>query len=245
MIKLVKREHDGVIIEDSVDARDLHGRLEVKSKFANWISRKIEKYKFIEGVHYLGVSQKWESPQTGALTATKEYYLTLDTAKHLAMLQNNKIGFKIRDYFIKVEQEHKNRLATTNIDIDALAHKISGKLLEDNKSLKNEMEELKEQIESIRSFVGDNSLTTFTHFARSMDITVHQLIDCLRRAKYISHIDNSPLIKATSKNYIVSVYNGMYGGKIRYQTYLTKNGVNYFLSKKKEILDFVNRRAKL
>ena len=33
----------------------------------------------------------------------KEYYLTIDMAKELCMVENNDIGRKIRKYFIEVE----------------------------------------------------------------------------------------------------------------------------------------------
>jgi len=34
-----------------------------------------------------------------------EYILTLDTAKHLAMIQRNQKGKEVRDYFIQCEKE--------------------------------------------------------------------------------------------------------------------------------------------
>lgn len=81
-----------------VDARELHEFLEVGKDFSNWIKDRIEKYEFVEGEDFTPVLAK----STGGRPST-EYTLTLDTAKEIAMVENNEQGRKIRKYFIEVE----------------------------------------------------------------------------------------------------------------------------------------------
>ena len=96
------------VMEDSkgkklVNARQLHEFLEVGDKFATWIRRKIEQYGFIENVDYIPLSQKCEGNNSTRI----DYILTMDTAKEMAMVQNNEKGKQARLYFIAVEKKHK------------------------------------------------------------------------------------------------------------------------------------------
>lgn len=87
----------------AVNARELHEFLEVKDKFATWINRKIEQYGFLENEDYISLSQKCE----GNNATTIDYILTMDTAKEIAMVQNNDKGSQARKYFIAVEKKYK------------------------------------------------------------------------------------------------------------------------------------------
>lgn len=90
--------------EQLVDARELFIRLRgenTQTKFTDWISEKINKYGFIEDVDFTSFSQKNEKGGR----PTIEYALTLDTAKEIAMVENNEQGRKIRRYFIDVEKK--------------------------------------------------------------------------------------------------------------------------------------------
>lgn len=85
--------------EQIVNARELFIGLrgeETQTKFTDWISEKINKYGFIENVDFVSFSQKNEKGGR----PTIEYALTLDTAKEIAMVENNEQGRKIRRYFI-------------------------------------------------------------------------------------------------------------------------------------------------
>jgi phage anti-repressor protein len=93
--------------ERIVNARELHEFMQVKDKFATWITRRIEKYKFTENLDYKHISQKCET-STG-FTTRKEYYLTMDTAKEIAMVENNERGRYIRKYFIETEKKFKQQ----------------------------------------------------------------------------------------------------------------------------------------
>jgi anti-repressor protein len=82
-----------------VNARTLHGNLQVGRDFTNWIKDRIERYGFIQGKDF--------SPDlarsTGGRPAT-EYWLTLNIAKQIAMLENNQVGQHVRQYLIQIEE---------------------------------------------------------------------------------------------------------------------------------------------
>lgn len=89
--------------EQLVDARELHQKLESKRDFSNWITDRIEKYDFVENIDFTTILLK----STGGRPRI-EYALTLDTAKEIAMVENNEQGRKIRRYFIEVEKKARN-----------------------------------------------------------------------------------------------------------------------------------------
>lgn len=113
-----------------VSARDLHkelveddtsktynGKVAKGDKFSQWIVRRIEKYGFQNGIDFesawvdsdghkyvnvdLDVNNVNQMTRNGY---SKEYYITIDMAKQLAMVQNNEKGKLARKYFIAVEK---------------------------------------------------------------------------------------------------------------------------------------------
>ena len=97
---------------NSVNARDIHTYLEVKTRFNDWIQRAIKKYDFVEGEDYLVLKNEYELK--GQKRVSKEYIVTLDMAKELSMLENNKKGKETRKYFIQMEKEAVAQLQTPN-----------------------------------------------------------------------------------------------------------------------------------
>ncbi|NLU98947.1 transcriptional regulator [Marinomonas sp. UCMA 3892] len=100
---------------DTVNARELHSFLEVGRDFNTWIKARINRYGFELGEDYTIISQspKWGSGNRGA---TKEYFVTLDMAKELAMVELNDKGKQARRYFMDCEKqlhEQKHLPATT------------------------------------------------------------------------------------------------------------------------------------
>ncbi len=96
----------------TVNARELHAFLEAKRDFSNWIKDRIIKYNLEEGIDYILTLAKTGERQNVVL---KEYYLTLNVAKKLSMLENNKKGREARLYFIKCERLLK-QVATPQVD---------------------------------------------------------------------------------------------------------------------------------
>ncbi len=87
----------------TVNARDVWLFLEVKTQFKDWVQRYIKKYDFIEGVDYVCCSNLSSKTGSGGHNI-KEYYVSLDMAKELSMVQNNPKGKEARQYFIQCER---------------------------------------------------------------------------------------------------------------------------------------------
>lgn len=95
---------DGLI--DTVNARDLHSALEVKNHFREWIKDRLGDCGFIEGEDFVSFAEKSAKPGRPPVA----YFLTLDAAKHFAMLERNAQGFKVRQYFVEFEKQAKKTL---------------------------------------------------------------------------------------------------------------------------------------
>lgn len=85
---------------NTVNARELHKQLQVVTKFAEWIKNRIKKYGFIENQDFVTVSKFLENGGRSI-----EYFITIDMAKELCMVENNEQGRIARQYFIEKEKE--------------------------------------------------------------------------------------------------------------------------------------------
>ena len=84
---------------NSADARELHSFLNSERQYANWIQDRITQYGFIENQDLvIKITYTGRRPR-------KEYFVTLDMAKELCMVENNDKGKEARRYFIKCEKE--------------------------------------------------------------------------------------------------------------------------------------------
>ena len=100
IIKVEERNNTQV-----VNARELHQFLMVGKDFSTWIKSRIEKYGFVENEDFEVFPNFGENPNGGR--PTKEYAITLDMAKELAMVENNEQGRIARKYFIDCEKRLK------------------------------------------------------------------------------------------------------------------------------------------
>lgn len=131
-----------------VRARELHEFLESKQQFTDWIKSRLDKYDFIEGqdftVHKFMIGKKWNH----------EYILTIDTAKEIAMVENNSKGKEARRYFIECEKRLKNGVSA----------EISGVMAE----ITSQLQDMRRQIKYIELRPGYEN-TTYVCLSRYMD----------------------------------------------------------------------------
>ena len=102
LIPLQLQTIDGNAVE-TVNARELHAFLESKQDFSHWINNRIKQYNFMENQDFILVLNQQnevfdkiienpKNPKNKGGRPTKEYFLTLDMAKQLAMVERNETG---------------------------------------------------------------------------------------------------------------------------------------------------------
>ena len=103
---------------NTVNARELHAFLEVGKDFSTWIKNRLETLGSVKNEDYV-VVENLSSPNSGNAKARpqtlKEYYLTLDVAKHLAMMEKNEKGKQARQYFIECEKKLKETVPQVQV----------------------------------------------------------------------------------------------------------------------------------
>ena len=147
---------------NTINARDLHTYLQSKRQFANWINQRIEKYEFIEGEDFV-TNNKKVNRQT-----FKEYHITLDMAKELAMVENNKQGKQVRKYFIQVE---KNARAFNDAlqDTPSIVLERYAKVKREQEQLATTLKEAQPKLETFDLMFNDSeSECTLSEFAKTL-----------------------------------------------------------------------------
>lgn len=106
LVPVFEAEIDG-IIQPVVNARELHAFLKVQRDFSTWIKGRIQEYRFVKNVDYI-IVQNLTSPKRGTSKSRQrvliDYYLSLDMAKELGMVEKTDKGREVRRYFIKCEK---------------------------------------------------------------------------------------------------------------------------------------------
>ena len=88
----------------TVNARELHEFLEVKSRFNDWINNRIKEYDFIENFDYLTLTKNLVNGGRQV-----DHFISLGMAKELSMVERNEKGKQARQYFIQCEEIAKQK----------------------------------------------------------------------------------------------------------------------------------------
>lgn len=91
---------------NSVNARDLHKALNSRKDFSSWFKAKVKTSKAIPEKDY--TEFKVLLPRKGERRGgsnRRDYIVTLELAKHFAMLENTDTGRAVRQYFIECEEQ--------------------------------------------------------------------------------------------------------------------------------------------
>ena len=97
----------------AVNARELHSYLDVKKDFTDWIKAQIERGRLKENRDFLVFPQKGENGGRPKI----EYFLTIEAAKHIAMMSGTDKGYEAREYFLECERRAIAAPAITAADM--------------------------------------------------------------------------------------------------------------------------------
>lgn len=106
LIPTVFKEVSGEKTE-TVNAKNIYDYLQVKKDFSDWIKNQIKRAGLLLGKDYVklplqGESQKHDSNN---INTKLEYFVTVDSAKHIGMMSLMEKGREIRDYFIERDKK--------------------------------------------------------------------------------------------------------------------------------------------
>lgn len=132
--------------EKVVYGSELHEVLGVKSRYREWIDRRLLDIDAVENEDFQAAEFSAPSGQT-----KKDHIIKLDTAKEMAMLERNEKGKQVRRYFIQVEKKYKaTSLATQELSPQL---QVMINLEIEQKRQAEKLEHVEERIESIREVV--------------------------------------------------------------------------------------------
>lgn len=101
--------------KETVNARELHEFLESKQEFTNWFRNRINEFGFEKGNDFI-VIDKFITNLNGG-RPLDGYFVSLDMAKELSMVERNKKGKQARRYFIECENKLKNLDTSKNLSM--------------------------------------------------------------------------------------------------------------------------------
>ena len=142
---LVNIDNVKSVDEVRVSGRLMHEYLEVNSNYTTWFSRMCE-YGFEEGKDFFPILEE----STGGRPST-DHVMTLDMAKHLAMIQRNTKGMEARQYFIECEKKLKERQQKPKSQLELLVESAQALLEHERKltAITTKQDEQAKQIEII------------------------------------------------------------------------------------------------
>lgn len=180
MNELIKiEERDGI---ETVNARELHEFLESGRQFSNWITQRIDSYGFVEGEDFIT-----ELLKSSGGRPSKEYYISIDMAKELSMVENNEKGKEARQYFIAVEKRAK-AMALPNFNNPAEAARAWANEYEQKQLAQNKVKELEPKAEfydAVTESKDTIDIATASKVLNYDGIGRNKLFEILRSAKVL------------------------------------------------------------
>lgn len=227
--------------ERLINARELKEKLNIGRDFTTWIKNRIDIYQFKENQDYILTLTKIGERKN---VIKHEYYLTMDMAKELCMIENNSIGRKIRKYFIEIEKRYRSIIEQPQNIFDIM-HLALKQIEENEKKLnlvENTSKENKQEIENIKKKI---DVIIQKNYCLASDIAEQLHIyseNNLPHSNFIGAIARTLGMKISYKHYYedeqVAIVPDISKGNQYYQIYYKPKAVdeiiNWFNENKKE-----------
>jgi len=215
---------------NTVNARELHEFMEVETRFNDWITRRIEEYEFINDIDYLKMSK---SDYTGIGKAPVEYYISINMAKELAMVERNQKGKEARKYFIDMEEKaiQAKNFTLPDFKNPVLMARIWADNYEKINLLSDTLEKSKDKIEYYDAVMDSDDCTEVSTAAKTLNFEIgrNKVFKLLRDSGYLK-TNNEPYQQyCGNKKYFRMIqkyyYNKEGKSKTYYQTQILPKGI--------------------
>ena len=169
------------------NARDLHAFLKVKARFNDWIRNRVEDFGFQENQDFITLTRLLVSGGS-----RKDYYLSRDMAKELAMVERNAKGKEARLYFIDCERIAKSKTAVPALPsypeaLRQLADAIdrNGVLESQKLALEHQARENAPKVAFAEDVVASGKEVTITVAAKILGMPPQKFRDWLRKNGFL------------------------------------------------------------
>lgn len=163
----------------TVNARSLHSFLDVKSEFRNWIKNRIDDFMFVEQQDFVTTVEIYRGGER------RDYHITLDMAKELAMVERSAKGKQARQYFIDCERQLKSADPSVILNDPAAMRGLLLTYTEKVIALEAEVAAAAPKVEALeRISVADGSMC-ITDAAKTLQIQPKELFGWLSTNQWI------------------------------------------------------------
>jgi anti-repressor protein len=181
MTDMIKITQNSRLNTQAVDARELWYELESKQEFSNWIKSKVVNNPlFIENEDYCSFDNIVKR-EKGA-SVRKDFALTINTAKQVALMENTEKGREIRQYFIDSEKKLQAMNALPNFNNPVEAARAWADEVEAKQALqavvdlqRKELKESAPKIEYHDKILANKGVYTVTQIAKDFGLTAIRL----------------------------------------------------------------------
>jgi len=221
--------------KQTVNARELHAFLDSKQDFSTWIKARIAEYDFVEHQDFVLFHNFMEKGRPRI-----EYFITLDMAKELSMVERTAKGKQARQYFIDCEKRAQAVPQIPQTLSEAL--RLAADLADEKATLLAEQQRNAPKVAFAEAVSNANDTILIRDLAKvlkqnGIDIGEKRLFAWLRANGYLT-LQNMPMQRAMDMGLFwvsESVIALPDGDRVRLTTRVTGKGQMYFLDKFKRM----------
>ncbi len=220
--------------KQTVNARELHAFLDSKQDFSTWIKARITEYDFVEHQDFVLFHNFMEKGRPRI-----EYFITLDMAKELSMVERTAKGKQARQYFIDCEKRAQAVPQIPQTLSEAL--RLAADLADEKATLLAEQQRNAPKVAFAEAVSNANDTILIRDLAKvlkqnGIDMGEKRLFAWLRANGYLT-LQNMPMQRAMDMGLFwvsESVIALPDGDRVRLTTRVTGKGQMYFLDKFKK-----------
>jgi anti-repressor protein len=155
-----------------VSGRELHGFLEVKTKYPDWFQRMIE-FGFQENIDYILLPNFEKQIGSGGHNKI-DHHIKLDMAKEIAMVQRTEKGKQARQYFLELERKWNSPEMVIKRAHEYLEQRVKA-LTTDNLVLTQQVNELQPKASYYDMVLQNKSLLAISKIAKDYGMSARAM----------------------------------------------------------------------
>lgn len=227
--------------KQTVNAKELHQFLEVGKDFSTWIKDRIVQYQFSEDLDYVKIDSPKSGNQRGGDRRSIDYYISLNMAKEISMVERNEKGKQARQYFIQCEKLAKEPvnalLAMSKSEILLMAAETQKKneaLEAKTLQLENKIEEDAPKVEFADGVIATGKCICLREAIKACGVKPMAGFDWLRSHKFIYKQGNQATQKSIDMGLMVVRFANVphvEGVEQKPYAHVTGKGLVYFRKK--------------